>query len=375
MENKNDSTSFTKIVTMLLKKLDIYIIKKFLGTYFFSIVLILSIAVVFDINEKLDKFMNNNAPLEAIVFDYYLNFIPYFANLFSALFVFISVIFFTSNLANNSEIIAMLASGTSFKRIMRPYMISAGIIASLTFFLNAFVIPPSNKAMLEFQKKYTNKKKDIQYARNIQFEVEPGIIAYINRFEAKENIGYRFSLEQFEDKQLKSRLTASTIQYDSANVWKINNYMIRNFEGMYETIVKGATIDSTIMMDPSDMIISEDLSTEMTSPELRRYISKQKKRGMGNLSTFEIEYARRYARSFSAFILTVIGLSLASRKIKGGMGLHLGIGLGLSFSYILFDTISSTFAVNGGMNIILSVWLPNIVYALIAIGLYKNAPK
>lgn len=363
---------------MLLKRLDTYIIKKFLGTYVFSIALILSIAVVFDINEKLDKFMSYNAPLHAIIFDYYLNFVPYFANLFSALFVFISVIFFTSNLAGNSEFIAMLASGTSFKRIMRPYMISAAIIAVFNFALSAFIIPPSNKAMQDFLQTYVKKRPLSEAQLDIQFEVEKDVIVYISRFESAENTGYRFSLEKFEGKQLKSRLTASTIKYDSANVWTVRNYMIRNFYGMRENIIKGeinATMDTTIQMDPSDMKASEGLSTEMTSPQLKRYINKQRRRGIGNLSEFEIEYHRRFARSLAAFILTAIGLSLASQKRKGGMGLHLGIGLALSFSYILFDTVSSTFAVNGGMNVMLAVWLPNLVYTLIAIALYRKAPK
>lgn len=363
---------------MLLKRLDTYIIKKFLGTYVFSIALILSIAVIFDINEKLDKFMSNNAPLHAIVFDYYLNFVPYFANLFSALFVFISVIFFTSNLAGNSEFIAMLASGTSFKRIMRPYMISAAIIAVFNFALSAFIIPPSNKAMQDFLQTYVKKRPLSEAQLDIQFEVEKDVIVYISRFESAENTGYRFSLEKFDGKQLKSRLTASTIKYDSANVWTVRNYMIRNFDGMRENIIKGeinAPMDTTIQMDPSDMKASEGLSTEMTSIQLKHYINKQRRRGIGNLSEFEIEYHRRFARSLAAFILTAIGLSLASQKRKGGMGLHLGIGLALSFSYILFDTVSSTFAVNGGMNVMLAVWLPNLVYTLIAIALYRNAPK
>lgn len=363
---------------MLLKRIDTYIIKKFLGTYVFSIVLILSIAVVFDINEKLDKFMSNSAPLHAIIFDYYLNFVPYFANLFSALFVFISVIFFTSNLAGNSEFIAMLASGTSFKRIMRPYMISAAIIAVFNFALSAFIIPPSNKAMQDFLQTYVKKRPISEAQLDIQFEVEKNVIVYISRFESAENTGYRFSLEKFDGKQLKSRLTASTIKYDSGNVWTVRNYMTRNFDGMRENIIKGevnAPMDTTIQMDPSDMKASEGLSTEMTSTQLKHYINKQRGRGIGNLSEFEIEYHRRFARSLAAFILTAIGLSLASQKRKGGMGLHLGIGLGLSFSYILFDTVSSTFAVNGGMNVMLAVWLPNLVYTLIAIALYRNAPK
>ena len=237
----------------MLKKIDIYIIKKFLGTYFFAIALIISIAVVFDINEKLDSFLN--APLKAIVVDYYLNFIPYFANLFSPLFTFIAVIFFTSKLADNSEIIAMLSSGISFRRLMIPYMISAAIIAGVTFYLNSYVIPPANVTRIEFQNKYVKNKK-VDYASNIQLQVEPGVIAYMSRYDNNTKTGYRFSLEKFEGKILKSRLTAQTVTYDSAYHWIIKDYMIRNFNGMREELTRGSRLDSIITIEPSDFLIS-----------------------------------------------------------------------------------------------------------------------
>ena len=186
-----------------LKRIDWYIIKQFLGTYVFAIILIISISVVFDINEKIDKFLKPDVPLQAIILDYYMNFIPYFANLFSPLFTFIAVIFFTSKLADNSEIIAMLASGMSFRRLMLPYAISAGIIATASFILSAFIIPPANSTRIDFQNKYIKNKK-VEYARNIQIEVEPGIIAYFDRYDARPNMGYRFSLEHFEGKKLIS---------------------------------------------------------------------------------------------------------------------------------------------------------------------------
>lgn len=356
----------------MLKKIDIYIIKKFLGTYFFAIALIISIAVVFDINEKLDSFLN--APLKAIVVDYYLNFIPYFANLFSPLFTFIAVIFFTSKLADNSEIIAMLSSGISFRRLMIPYMISAAIIAGVTFYLNSYVIPPANVTRIEFQNKYVKNKK-VDYASNIQLQVEPGVIAYMSRYDNNTKTGYRFSLEKFEGKILKSRLTAQTVTYDSAYHWIIKDYMIRNFNGMQEELTRGSRLDSIITIEPSDFLISRYDSELMTTSALKTYIDRQKKRGVANIKDFEIEYEKRFAMTAASFILTVIGMSLSSRKVKGGMGVNIGIGLLLSFSYILFSTVSSTFAVSGATSPRVAVWLPNIVYSIIAVYLYRKAPK
>ena len=356
----------------MLKKIDIYIIKKFLGTYFFAIALIISIAVVFDINEKLDSFLN--APLKAIVVDYYLNFIPYFANLFSPLFTFIAVIFFTSKLADNSEIIAMLSSGISFRRLMIPYMISAAIIAGVTFYLNRYVIPPANVTRIEFQNKYVKNKK-VDYASNIQLQVEPGVIAYMSRYDNNTKTGYRFSLEKFEGKILKSRLTAQTVTYDSAYHWIIKDYMIRNFNGMREELTRGSRLDSIITIEPSDFLISRYDSELMTTSALKTYIDRQKKRGVANIKDFEIEYEKRFAMTAASFILTVIGMSLSSRKVKGGMGVNIGIGLLLSFSYILFSTVSSTYAVSGATSPRIAVWLPNIVYSIIAVYLYRKAPK
>ena len=353
-----------------------YIIKKFLGTYFFAIALIISIAVVFDVNENIDKFINNKAPLEAIIFDYYMNFVPYFSNLFSPLFVFIAVIFFTSKLAENSEIIAMFSTGMSFKRLMRPYMISAAIIAIVTYGLGAYVIPRGNITRLDFEDRYKRKKKQ-EYVRNVQLEVDSGVIAYMERFENYNKTAYRFSLDKFEDKQLVSHLTARSATYDTTSVhkWTLKNYMIREMDGMKETITKGERLDSIIKMEPQDFLIMKGQQQTMTSPELQEYIAKQKRRGFANIKEFEIEYHQRIAMSFAAFILTAIGVSLSSRKVKGGMGLYLGIGLALSFSYILFQTVSATFAINGNTPPVLAVWIPNILYTFIAIYLYRKAPK
>lgn len=356
----------------VFKILDLYIIRKFLGSYFFSIVLILAITIVFDTNEKLDAFMK--APLRSIIFDYFLNFLPYFANLFSPLFTFIAVIFFTSKLADNSEIIAILSSGVSFKRLFIPYMFSAAVIAAINIVLSCYIIPPSNITRIEFTNTYVRNKR-VDYASNIQFMVEPGVVAYIARYDNSNKMGYRFSLETFEGKILKSRLTAQTITYDSAYQWHANNYVIRKFDGMRETLTRGTRIDTTITVTPSDFLISPTDCETMTSPELVRYIDRQRERGVANIQSFEIEYHKRFAMAAAAFILTAIGMSLSSRKTKGGMGINIGIGLLLSFSYIFFSTVTSSFAISGATSPALAMWIPNILYAIIAVLLYRTAPK
>ncbi len=363
----------------MLSILDRYIIKKFLGTFIFSIILIISVAVVFDINERLDKFINNNAPLGEIIFDYYKNFIPYYTNLFSSLFVFISVIFFTSKLADNSEIIAMLSNGMSFKRLMKPYMISALVIALFTGVLSNFVIPPANTTRIAFQNKYF-KNKGVDYVTRLQMQVNPGVYLYMESYDNRTKEGRNIVLDRFEDKELKSRLLAKRIRYDSLYHWTLLEYNTRDFEGMREVISSGTSIDTTLNVMPEDFLITENGFEQMTTPKLYSFIQSQKAKGLasvGNVSItlFEVEFHKRFASIFSAFILTVIGASLSARKVKGGMGLKIGVGLALSVSYILFMTVSSSFAVSGAMSPMLAVWVPNIVFIFIAAYLYKQAPN
>lgn len=361
-----------------IKKLDGYIIRKFIGTYIYSIVLIISISIVFDVNENLAKFTTYHAPLRAIVFDYYANFVPYFANLFSPLFVFIAVIFFTSKLAGNSEIIAMLACGMSFKRLLRPYMISAAMISILNFYLGAYVIPQGTVVRHNFESQYKNSKKNTT-ASNVQLQVDKGVIAYISQYDDKHKTGYGFSLDKFENKKLISHMTANVIKYDTISDsryhWKAINYKIRTLKGMRENITSGMEIDTMIIMEPMDLVFSKGQQETFTSPELKRYISKQKDRGSSNVVQYEVEYHKRIATSFASFILTVIGLSLSSRKRKGGMGLYLGIGMALSFSYILLQTVCATFAINANTPPMLAAWIPNILYTFIAYYCYKKAPN
>jgi lipopolysaccharide export system permease protein len=361
-----------------IKRLDWYIIKKFIGTYIYAIVLIISISIVFDVNENLHKFTQYNAPLEAIVFDYYANFVPYFANLFSPLFVFIAVIFFTSKLAGNSEIISMLAAGVSFKRLMRPYMISCVLISAVTYYLGAYVIPHGTIVRQNFETLYKNKKKNTA-ADNVQLQVGDGVIAYIQHYDNRMKRGYGFCLYKFENKKMVSRLTATEVQYDtiadSKFHWRLSNWKERKFHGLTEDITRGATMDTVVMMEPTDLVYSKGQQETFTSPQLLDYISKQQSRGSSNVVQYEVEYHKRIASSFASFILTTIGVSLSSRKRKGGMGLYLGIGLVLSFTYIMFQTVSSAFALKAGFPPLLAAWTPNLLFIVIAYLCYRQAPN
>lgn len=356
----------------IFKKFDRYIIGKFLGTYIFAIILILAITVMFDINEKLDAFIR--APFKETIFGYFLNFLPYFANQFSPLFTFIAVIFFTSKLAGNSEIIAMLSTGMSFRRLTRPYLISATVIAAATFVLSAYIIPPANVKRIEYTNTYV-KNKRVDFGANIMLQASPGQIAYMQRYDNTTRTGYKFSLESFENKKLVSRLTAQTIKWGSNYNWTVRDYIIRDFVDNRELIKKGASLDTIIQIEPRDFLIAKNDHEMLTTPELQDYISRQKERGVANIKSFEIELEKRYAMTAAAFILTIIGLSLSSRKVRGGMGINLGIGLVLAFSYLLFMTVTSSFAVSGLTSARVAMWIPNIIYSVIAIILYRRASK
>ena len=360
--------------TFGLKLLDVFILKKFLGTYFFATILILAVVSMFDITEKLDAFLS--APLSETIFDYFMSFLPYFANQLAPLFTFIAVIFFTTKLAGNSEIIAILSSGVSFNRFLRPYMIGAGVIALMIFALSNYIIPPTNVKRIDYTNKYVKSKK-VTTGLDIQLMARPGEVVYIGRFENNTKTGYRFSLDKFNGKELTSRMTAQTITYDSTRNyhWTVHNYMIRDFDGMKESIRRGERLDTIIPIEPRDFLISVNDQETLTTPQLSEFIEKQKNRGVANIKAFEIEKERRYAVAAAAFILTLIGVSLSAKKTKGGMGINIGIGLLLSFSYILFSTVTSQFAISGLTSPWVAMWIPNFVYLAIGFGLYYRARK
>ena len=359
-----------------LKILDYYIIKKFLGTFFYSITLIMVISVVFDVSEKIDDFIETNAPLKAIIVDYYFNFIPYFAVLFSSLFTFIAVIFFTSRMASQTEFIAMLSNGISFRRILWPYFISALIITILTYFLYDFVIPNANKHRFAFEERYIhNSPVNFNY-RNLHRQLEPGIYVYMESFNNYSNTGYRFSIEKFDSGQLVSKLMGEYIRWDSIKgKWNVQNYYNRKINGFHESITKGNSIDTTLKLTPTDFRRRQNAVEAMDYFELRDFITDQKMQGAENFEYLLVEKYKRVAVPFSTFILTLIGVALSSRKTRGGLGMHIGLGIALSFSYILFMQFSSQFAIGGALPPLLAVWIPNILYAVIAYILYRSAPK
>lgn len=355
------------------KIIDIYITKKFLGTFFYAIALLLCIVIVFDISENLDEFLSKDIPGRDIIFDYYFNFIPYFANLFSPLFIFISVIYFTSKMTYNTEIIAILSSGVSYKRLMRPYLVSALLLAVLAFLLGHYVIPQSNKTMTHFRWKYINDERVI-IERNIHRQIEPGVYIYMRSFNAN-NVGSRFTMELFDGSKLVEKLTADNIRWDEeTQKWVINNYWKRIIYDDHEEFEKGYRIDTTLNMTPGDYKIIKNQMETYSTPTLKKEISLMKMRGVNSVE-WEIEKHRRTSGPFAAFILTIIGAGLASRKIKGGLGFHLGLGLLLSFSYILFMQISTVFAINGNTPPLIAVWIPNILYSIIAFFIFRWAAR
>ena len=355
--------------------IDRYIIRKFLGTFFYALALIILVAVIFDASEKMDDFIEKNAPLKAILVDYYLNFIPYFANLFSPMFVFIAVIYFTSRMASNTEIVAILNGGMSFNRMMRPYFISTAFLALLSFFLNGWVIPHANKLRLEFEYAYIKNPFTIK-ERNIHRQISPGTLIYMESYNARENIGFRFSLEKLKEGKRIYFLNSDRIQWDSTQgKWRIENYFIRTINGMEEHTERGFRKDTALSFEPKDFRIRGSSIEAMDNGALNEFISEQKFQGSSSIDEYMVEKYRRFSFPFATFILTGIGVSLASRKVRGGIGLHLGMGILLSFAYIVFMQIGTTYAAKGEFPPLLAVWIPNIIFAAIAYYLFRRAPK
>jgi lipopolysaccharide export system permease protein len=357
--------------------LDRYIIRKFLGTFFFTIILIVAIAIIFDFSEKVDDFIDNNAPFSKIIFDYYMNFAPFFAVLFSPLFTFIAVIYFTSRMAYNTEIIAILSSGVSFNRLLVPYFISALALTIFGFTLNNWVIPHANERKLAFEETYYHNSPRVVSQRNIHRQIEPGIFVYLESFNTGANSGRKFSMEKFENGKLVSKLLSDEIRWDSTkNKWHIRNYYIRYFsDDNQQRLVQGTEIDTVINMSPEEFRRRDNAVEAMNLGELNKFIREQKLQGASDIDLYLIEKHKRFSFPFSTFILTLIGVSVSSRKVKGGIGMQLGIGLLISFSYIVFMQFSSQFSISGAFNPFIASWIPNMVFAVVAFFLYRIAPK
>lgn len=360
----------------ILKRIDKYIIKKFILTFFIALLLIIAIVIIFDISEKINHFVENKAPLKAIILDYYVNFIPYFMNMFSPLFVFITVIFFTSRMAADSEIIAILSCGVSYRRMMRPYIISAALIALLSLSLSLWVIPRSNVTRLKFESTYVKHRNPFS-TNNVHYQIDTGKFVYVESFGSWNNTAYGFTLEDIEDNKLVSKLTAETAVWDSTSgSWTLNNYFIRDFsEGLEDHVRSGSKIDTVISLTVTDFYRNKNTVETLPIGQLNNLISQQKLRGDSNVMYALIEKHTRYALPFSAFILTIMGASLSSRKRRGGIGLNIGIGIALSFTYILFLRFSQMFVYSGAMIPVVALWLPNVIFGVVAAFLYSRASK
>jgi len=362
-------------MTLQPKKLDWYIFKKFMLTFVIALVLIIGIVIVFDISEKIDKFVANQAPLRAIIVDYYMNFIPFFVNMYSAMFVFISVIFFTSRMAANSEIIAILSGGVSFHRMMVPYIVAASIIALVSLGLNLYVIPRSNQQRLLFEREFVKDKRTA--VRDVHYQISPGEFVYVESFSTWNNTAYRFTLENIENNQIVSKLSAETATWDSlSGSWNLKKYFIRDYtSGMSDQIRSGAQLDTVIALTVDDFYRNAQTVQTLPYNELQSLIKTQQMRGDSNIMYAQIEKHNRWAMPFSCIILTIIGVALSSRKKRGGLGWNLALGIALTFSYILFQRFAQMFVYTGIMPPGLAIWIPNFLFAIIAAFLYRIAPK
>jgi lipopolysaccharide export system permease protein len=361
-----------------LKKIDKYIMKKFIVTFFIALLLIIGIVIIFDISEKVDDFVEKKAPLHAIIFDYYVNFVPYFMNMFSPLFVFITVIFFTSRMAANSEIIAILSCGVSFHRMMYPYMLSALLIALLSLGLNLWVIPRANTVRVKFEAQYTKVNRKALSSRDVHYQLNPGEFVYVESFSSWNNTAYNFSLEKIEDNQLIEKITAETAVWDSTfGGWKLKKYFVRDYnpEGLADKVTFGTEKDTVLNLTVTDFYRNKKTVETLPIGSLNQLIKIQKSRGDANVMYAQIEKQTRLALPFSAFILTIIGVSLSSRKRRGGIGLNIGLGIALSFTYILFLRFSQMFVYSDTLPPALALWLPNFIFAIIAGVLYWRACK
>jgi len=359
----------------LTTRLDRYIIKKFLGTFVYSIIIIISISIIFDFSEHLDDFLDKHAPFKAIMFDYYLNFIPYFVNLFTPLFVFIAVIFFTSKLAQQSEIIAMLSSGISFRRLMYPYFFGALIIAVFNLVSANLWIPYATKNKLDFEERYIRNAYHNNEI-NIHRQIEPGVFIYLENYAVENDIAYRFSMERFENKELKSKLFSDYAQWDTIKQkWRLYNCYERKYFKDKEMVYHYATIDTSINLRPEEFKRRVESVEAMNFFRLNEFIAQKRLEGDERIVDYEVTRLKRFINPLSIFVLTLIGVSVSSRKVRGGIGMHLGLGLGLSFTYILFMQVSTYMAIGGSLPAWLGVSLPTIILAFVATFLYLKVSK
>lgn len=359
----------------MLTKLDRYIIKKFLTTFFFIMMIIMMIAVIFDVSEKLDDFLRTSPPIMSVLINYYLNFTIYYGNLFSALLIFISVIFFTAKMAGQSEIVAILSSGVSFNRLLRPYFIAATFLMILSFSFNHWLLPIANKYRLQFENVYI--RNPYRFAgRHIHKQINPGEFIYLESYNNSRDIGYKFTLEKWDGSELRYKILSDFIRWDTTKgLWTLENYSIRTLDGLKETLVRGYLKDTLIDLDPSDFETRLSNISAMNTFELDEFIEYERDKGSSNVPYYEIEKHQRTSYPFATYILTLIGVSVASRKTRGGIGMHIAIGMLICVSYILAMKVTTVYATNAGLDAFIAVWIPNIMFSFLAVYLFRKAPK
>lgn len=357
--------------------IDRYIFKKYMTTFLFTVAVFIVVIVIFDISEKLDDFLKNKASFAQVLFQYYaLGSVPFFLNMLTPLINFIAVIFFTSKMADQTEIVPILNGGMSFNRMLRPYMLGAIVIAAFTLVSNLYILPFTNKVKVNFENVYVKPHKISTDTRATHMQIDSNTYVYIDNFDTKTAIGYSFVMEKFNGNELSEKMMADRITWDSvSNKWRIENYTNRIVDGLTETMEKGETRDATLDMKPQDFEVYENIFTAMTTKELESRIMKEETRGTGMMTDLLLEKYKRWVHPFSVIILTLMAVALSSKKVRGGIGLSLGIGIGLSFTFLVFNQFSTMFALKGGLPPLLAVIIPSFTFLVLALILLKKAPK
>lgn len=362
----------------MLRLLDRYIIRKYLTTFFFTAMLFSLLAITIDFSEHIEKFVEQPVTKREILLDYYLNYIPWINGLLWPIFALIAVIFFTSRMARNTEVVAMLNAGMSYGRFLRPYLVAAGLLAGLYLLGNHVVFPHGNRSMLTFQNKYIFKNNIRVKAGNIHLFIGPETKVFIDHYLSVDSSGTGFRLEQFDSLRLIYLLKAKTFRYlKDSGKWRLNDYEVRTWENGKEHYFagKGLSIDTAIALYPTDFVHYSNDKEMMTTTELSRQIRFEQERGIGSSRVMRSELHRRWAEPFTIIILTVIGASIASRKQRGGMGLNLALGVTIGALFVFVSKFALTFSTNLGMPPMLAMWLPNLVFGSLAFWLVSRAQK
>ena len=362
-----------------MKKFDLYIIRKYLATFFFAVLMITAIAVVMNLSEYIDRFISNDLSVSQVAFDYYLYFIPWINGELWPLFAFLSVIFFTSRLARDSEIIAMLSTGMSYTRILQPMVIAGCIIAIVHWIGENYVIPHSTFYKTEFESKYIKRNLKTVLANDVQFFISPHQKIYCSYFAQRDSSLDKFRLERFDSTgALKSIMKSQKLIYvNELKKWRAKNYEIRNFvDGKEELLIgKGEELDTTLAMVPSDFIKHSKQMEIMITPALRDFIKRENSKGLDNTKSYQIEAYKRTSAPFTIIILTLIGACIGTRKVRGGLGIHLAIGVSIGAAFTVISKFSETFANNLSFAPLLGVWVPNILFGLLSYYLLTIAQK